>query len=161
MGNIGIFDHDMVAVGTYLAEKVDPPATHFESKYGDGIGMEFPSASFDGVMANCVISHVRDLEGFLAEANRLLRPGGIFFLSDENNSLYLPARPARRGWRMGRSPTVLTSWRAGDDRRAFQDSPPQLLEAVRGPAALRGTTSRRACAAPRDRQGQRKRVRIP
>ena len=93
-------DHDMVAVGTYLAEKIDPPATHFESKYGDGIGMEFPSASFDGVMANCVISHVRDLEGFLAEANRLLRPGGIFFLSDENNSLYLPARGRRRrGWR--------------------------------------------------------------
>jgi SAM-dependent methyltransferase len=51
-------------------------------------------------MANCVISHVRDLEGFLGEAYRLLRPGGIFFLSDENNSLYLPARRRRRrGWR--------------------------------------------------------------
>jgi len=93
-------DHDMVAVGKYLAEKVDPPLTNFESRFGDGIAMEFPSASFDGVMANCVISHVRDLEGFLAEANRLLRPGGIFFLSDENNSLYLPARGRRRrGWR--------------------------------------------------------------
>lgn len=93
-------DRDMVAVGTYLAEKVDPPVTHFESRFGDGIAMEFPTASFDGVMANCVISHVRDLEGFLKEAHRLLRPGGIFFLSDENNSLYLPARGRRRrGWR--------------------------------------------------------------
>jgi SAM-dependent methyltransferase len=93
-------DHDMVAVGTYLAGAVDPPATHFESRYGDGIGMEFPNGSFDGVMANCVISHVRDLEGFLREAHRLLRPGGVFFLSDENNSLYLPARGRRRrGWR--------------------------------------------------------------
>ena len=92
-------DHDMVAVGAYLAKAVDPPVEHLDSRYGDGIAMEFPSASFDGVMANCVISHARDLEGFLREAHRLLRPGGIFFLSDENNSLYLPARPRRRkGW---------------------------------------------------------------
>ena len=93
-------DQDMVAVGRYLAERMDPPLTNFESMYGDGIAMEFPSESFDGVMANCVISHVRDLEGFLKEAARLLRPGGVFFLSDENNSLFLPARPRRRrGWR--------------------------------------------------------------
>ena len=99
-------DRDMVEVGRYLAERMDPPMTNFESKYGDGIAMQFPSASFDGVMANCVISHVRDLEGFLGEAHRLLRPGGIFFLSDENNSLFLPARPRRRrGWRqMEREP---------------------------------------------------------
>jgi len=92
-------DRDMVEVGRYLAERMDPPMTNFESKYGDGISMQFPSGSFDGIMTNCVISHVRDLEGFLAETSRLLRPGGIFFLSDENNSLYLPARPRRRrGW---------------------------------------------------------------
>lgn|GEM_PF-1450795 len=93
-------DHDMVEVGRYLAERMDPPMTNFESKYGDGIAMQFPSASFDGIMTNCVISHVRDLEGFLRETSRLLKPGGIFFLSDENNSLYLPARGRRRrGWR--------------------------------------------------------------
>lgn len=100
-------DHDMVAVGTYLAGAITPKVEHFESRYGDGIAMEFPAASFDGVMANCVISHVRDLEGFLSEAHRLLRPGGIFFLSDENNSLYLPARSRRRkGWNdMEREPS--------------------------------------------------------
>jgi len=93
-------DQDMVEVGRYLAQKMDPPMTNFESKYGDGIAMQFPSGSFDGIMTNCVISHVRDLEGFLAETSRLLKPGGIFFLSDENNSLYLPARGRRRrGWR--------------------------------------------------------------
>ena len=93
-------DHDMVEVGRYLAERMDPPMTNFGSKYGDGIAMQFPSGSFDGIMTNCVISHVRDLEGFLAETSRLLKPGGVFFLSDENNSLYLPARPRRhRGWR--------------------------------------------------------------
>jgi len=135
-------DHDMVAVGTYLAEKIHPPATHFESKYGDGIGMEFPSASFDGVMANCVISHVRDLEGFLAEANRLLRPGGIFFLSDENNSLYLPARGRRRrGWKsMEHEPDgpYFAARRAMIGERFPGLSSNQLLEAVRQTRGLWG-----------------------
>ena len=135
-------DRDMVAVGTYLAEKIDPPATHFESRYGDGIGMEFPSASFDGVMANCVISHVRDLEGFLVEAHRLLRPGGIFFLSDENNSLYLPARGRRRrGWKgMEREPDgpYFAARRAMIGERFPGLSSNQLLEAVRRSRGLVG-----------------------
>jgi SAM-dependent methyltransferase len=135
-------DRDMVAVGTYLAEKIDPPAAHFESKYGDGIGMEFPPASFDGVMANCVISHVRDLEGFLVEAHRLLRPGGIFFLSDENNSLYLPARGRRRrGWKgMEREPDgpYFAARRAMIGERFPGLSSNQLLEAVRRTRGLVG-----------------------
>ena len=135
-------DHDMVAVGRYLAEKIDPPATHFESRYGDGIGMEFPAASFDGVMANCVISHVRDLEGFLIEAHRLLRPGGIFFLSDENNSLFLPARSRRRrGWRgMEREPDgpYFAARRAMIGEHFPQLSANQLLDAVRRTRGLVG-----------------------
>jgi SAM-dependent methyltransferase len=128
-------DRDMVAVGNYLAQRLDPPVTHFEARYGDGIAMELPSASFDGVMANCVISHVRSLEGFLAEANRLLRPGGIFFLSDENNSLYLPARGRRRrGWKdMEREPEgpYFVARRAMVGERFPNLSSNQLLETVR------------------------------
>ena len=128
-------DRDMVAVGKYLAEKVDPPVEHFDSRYGDGIAMEFPSASFDGVMANCVISHVRDLEGFLSEARRLLRPGGIFFLSDENNSLFLPARTRRRkGWRsMEREPDgpYFAARRAIIGEHFPELSSNQLLDSVR------------------------------
>jgi SAM-dependent methyltransferase len=135
-------DHDMVAVGRYLAEKVDPPATHVESRYGDGISMEFPTASFDGVMANCVISHVRDLEGFLREAHRLLRPGGIFFLSDENNGRYLPARPRRRrGWhRMECEPDgpYFAARRAMIGEHFPGLSGNQLLEAVRRTRGLVG-----------------------
>ena len=135
-------DRDMVAVGEYLARAIDPPLDNFESRYGDGIGMELPSASFDGVMANCVISHVRDLEGFLAEANRLLRPGGIFFLSDENNSLYLPARGRRRrGWRsMEHEPDgpYFAARRAMIGERFPGLSSNQLLEAVRQTRGLWG-----------------------
>lgn len=144
-------DRDMVAVGAYLARAISPPlpVEQFESRYGDGIAMELPSASFDGVMANCVISHVRDLEGFLREANRLLRPGGIFFLSDENNSLYLPARSRRRrGWRdMEAEPNgpYFVARRAliGEHFPALAQN--QLMEATRatrglvGPDVLEGT----------------------
>jgi len=104
--------------------------------------MEFPGASFDGVMANCVISHVRDLEGFLHEAHRLLRPGGIFFLSDENNSLYLPSRSRRRkGWRdMEREPDgpYFTARRAmvGEHFPGLDEN--RLLEAVRRSRGLWG-----------------------
>jgi SAM-dependent methyltransferase len=135
-------DRDMVAVGEYLAKRIDPPVTNFESRYGDGIAMELPSGSFDGVMANCVISHVRDLEGFLREAHRLLRPGGIFFLSDENNSLYLPARTRRRrGWRdMEREPDgpyfVARRAMIGEHFPALAQN--QLLEAVRRTRGLWG-----------------------
>jgi SAM-dependent methyltransferase len=135
-------DHDMVRVGQHLAERLDPPLTHFESRYGDGIGMELPGESFDGVMANCVLSHVRDLEGFLAEACRLLRPGGIFFLSDENNSLYLPARPRRRrGWRqMEREPDgpYFAARRAVIEEQFPDLRGNQLLEAVRRTRGLVG-----------------------
>jgi SAM-dependent methyltransferase len=128
-------DRDMVAVGAFLAKAVNPPVGHFEARYGDGIAMELPSGSFDGVMANCVISHVRDLEGFLREANRLLRPGGIFFLSDENNSLYLPARGRRRrGWRdMEREPggPYFTARRAMIGEHFPGLSENQLFEATR------------------------------
>jgi SAM-dependent methyltransferase len=141
-------DRDMVAVGEYLAKRIDPPVTNFESRYGDGIAMELPSASFDGVMANCVISHVRDLEGFLREAHRLLRPGGVFFLSDENNSLYLPARARRRrGWRdMEREPDgpyfVARRAMIGEHFPALAQN--QLLEAVRRTRGLWGDDVRTA-----------------
>ena len=136
-------DRDMVAVGTYLAGAIDPPVENFEARYGDGIAMELPSASFDGVMANCVISHVRDLEGFLREANRLLRPGGIFFLSDENNSLYLPARARRRkGWRfMEREPQgpYFAARRALIGEHFPGIAQNQLLEATRRTRGLVGS----------------------
>jgi SAM-dependent methyltransferase len=135
-------DRDMVAVGTYLSQKIDPPVENFESRFGDGIGMEFPSGSFDGVMANCVISHVRDLEGFLREVERLLRPGGVFFLSDENNSLYLPARGRRRkGWHdMEKEPggPYFEARRAMVGEHFPNLSQHQLLEAVRQTRGLWG-----------------------
>lgn len=41
----------------------------------------FPTASFDGVLSTDVIEHVQDSGRFLAEMNRVLRPGGYAVIS--------------------------------------------------------------------------------
>ncbi len=40
--------------------------------------MPFAEASFATVVSNCVVEHIPDLEGTLAEVHRVLRPGGRF-----------------------------------------------------------------------------------
>ena len=40
-------------------------------------GLPFPAASFDAVLANQVLEHVRDLVGLVHEIHRVLRPGGM------------------------------------------------------------------------------------
>ncbi|NOZ06399.1 MAG: class I SAM-dependent methyltransferase, partial [Chloroflexi bacterium] len=40
--------------------------------------MPFAGASFATVVSNCVVEHIPDLEGTLAEVHRVLRPGGRF-----------------------------------------------------------------------------------
>jgi SAM-dependent methyltransferase len=50
-------------------------------------GIPFPDKSFDVVIAIEVISHVRDLENTLSEIKRVLKPGGLFFINDGNNSI--------------------------------------------------------------------------
>jgi 2-polyprenyl-3-methyl-5-hydroxy-6-metoxy-1,4-benzoquinol methylase len=44
----------------------------------------FPPHSFDFIHVNNVLEHVRDPRGFLTEARRLLKPGGLFYLSVPN-----------------------------------------------------------------------------
>jgi ubiquinone/menaquinone biosynthesis C-methylase UbiE len=45
----------------------------------------FPDRYFDMVLSNEAISHYIDLDGFLREAARLLKPGGVLLIADGNN----------------------------------------------------------------------------
>jgi SAM-dependent methyltransferase len=46
---------------------------------------DFPDSFFDLVLSNEALSHYRDIDGFLHEASRLLKPGGILLIADGNN----------------------------------------------------------------------------
>ncbi len=48
---------------------------------GDGISLPFQDAYFDVVLSHSVIEHVESPETYLSECFRVLRPGGVLFLS--------------------------------------------------------------------------------
>lgn len=48
--------------------------------------LEFPSHSFDMILSNEAISHYQDVDAFLTEAARLLKPGGVLLIADGNNA---------------------------------------------------------------------------
>ncbi|MGA2585571.1 MAG: class I SAM-dependent methyltransferase [Candidatus Aminicenantales bacterium] len=54
-------------------------------KWGDVVKTGYPGNSFDFVLSNEALSHYYDIPGFLQEAWRVLKPGGILFISDGNN----------------------------------------------------------------------------
>jgi len=53
----------------------------------DAKGLDFPDASFDAVCSNTILHHIPDPRPFLAEAWRVLKPGGVFLIRD----LFRPA----------------------------------------------------------------------
>jgi ubiquinone/menaquinone biosynthesis C-methylase UbiE len=57
----------------------------------DAKRLEFDDAAFDAVFSNSILHHIPDPRPFLAEAFRVLRPGGALLVRD----LFRPATPAR------------------------------------------------------------------
>jgi ubiquinone/menaquinone biosynthesis C-methylase UbiE len=66
-------------------------ASRLEYRLADAKGLEFEDASFDAVFSNTILHHIPDPEPFLAEARRVLRPGGALLIRD----LYRPPTPER------------------------------------------------------------------
>jgi SAM-dependent methyltransferase len=48
---------------------------------GDGARLPFRAGSFDLVFSHSVIEHVSSAEAYLREVHRVLKPGGVFYLS--------------------------------------------------------------------------------
>lgn len=64
--------------GTRLAEELAVRNVAFVR--ADGCRLPFPDLSFDTVLSHAVIEHVADFGAYLAEARRVMRPGGRMFL---------------------------------------------------------------------------------
>lgn len=76
------------------------PNLNIETKKGDFLLTHYSSNSFDIVLLIEAISHIRDTKLLLDKVQEVLRPGGILFVRDGNNDLFLPTRiRIRRGWK--------------------------------------------------------------
>jgi ubiquinone/menaquinone biosynthesis C-methylase UbiE len=59
-----------------------PHAARVEYQLGDAKNLDFPSNSFDVVCSNTILHHIPDPTPFLAEAWRVLKPGGTILIRD-------------------------------------------------------------------------------
>lgn len=68
-------------------------------KDGDIRGCNSPTGYFDIVQAHHVVEHVYDLHPFLDEVHRILKPGGLFYVSlPRYNSMFVKKDPNWIGW---------------------------------------------------------------
>lgn len=67
-----------------------------KAELGDACNLAYLEDRFDVIIANDVLSHVRDLGIFQEEVTRVLRPGGRLYVYDDNNKLFLPNLLERR-----------------------------------------------------------------
>jgi ubiquinone/menaquinone biosynthesis C-methylase UbiE len=70
---------------TYL--DVLPYTLPIYPRQGSVSAMPYADESFDLVLSHEAISHYLDVDGFMREAYRVLRPGGALIISDSNNAL--------------------------------------------------------------------------
>ena len=78
---------------------------------GDSSKIEYPGEYFDVIIANEIISHVREIEETIREVYRVLKPGGSFLIRDGNNSLFpLGKIKRRRFWKRIEHGPIDPSW---------------------------------------------------
>lgn len=68
-----------------------PVGDRVELRLADAKGLDFEDATFDVVFSNTILHHIPDPRPFLAEARRVLKPGGTLLIRD----LFRPATPER------------------------------------------------------------------
>ncbi len=89
------------AVGLDMVpERVRLAKTHGPALVASGLNVPLASESFDVVYVQHVLHHIGDIETALAEAQRLLKPGGVLFLIEtvEDNPIIKWGRRLYPSW---------------------------------------------------------------
>jgi ubiquinone/menaquinone biosynthesis C-methylase UbiE len=84
----------MLEIARQRAQDVRPEA---QLQLGNAEALDFPEESFDTVVCTLSLCTIPDDRAAVAEAKRVLRPGGRFLLLEHVRS---PVRPIRRGQRL-------------------------------------------------------------
>lgn len=88
-------NEEKISIFKRILSRLDPPPTNIKIERMDATKLDFDDECFDVAIANNVISHIDDRNSFLRETNRVLRYGGLLYLHDDNNRLYVFPRPRR------------------------------------------------------------------
>jgi len=75
------YEHDMVRTAVENVQK-GGLKDRIRVELGDAVALDFPDNSFDAVISIGVLHHVPGYEKAIAEAARVLKRGGIFFIVD-------------------------------------------------------------------------------
>jgi SAM-dependent methyltransferase len=88
---------------------------------GSAVGLPLADESFDVLNATDVVEHMPDQGKFLAEARRVLRPGGVFCFNSPNRFSLVTREPHVRLWGVGWLPRrwmePYVRWRLGKPYR--------------------------------------------
>lgn len=88
-------DTDKERINVFKKLKIKLGFKNINVKLGDAFKTGYKSGFFDVVVIDEVLSHLRDIEPFFKEMNRILRKGGVLYIKDVNNG-YNPLISHRR-----------------------------------------------------------------
>jgi ubiquinone/menaquinone biosynthesis C-methylase UbiE len=83
---IEIYPGMVATVESYLPLLPDDVSSRIAVTQGDVAAMPYEDSSADVVLSIEAISHYLDVDAFIDEAVRVLRPGGVLIISDGNNA---------------------------------------------------------------------------
>ncbi len=67
-------------IGIDISKEAIEKAVTRKVKYGDVTELDFKADTFDKIYSLHTVEHIENLEKFFTQANRVLKPGGIFIL---------------------------------------------------------------------------------
>jgi ubiquinone/menaquinone biosynthesis C-methylase UbiE len=83
--SVDVVGLDVVKMQIELAkEKIKMNGINAEVEWYDGQQLPFSNKSFDAIYTSDVLGHVEDVQGWLGELNRVLKPGGVLAMFSES-----------------------------------------------------------------------------